>query len=161
MPNFESERWRSLLLLNIIPSVLFLVVAVFIIPESPRYLRMSGRVDEEKMLLKQIARENGPALGLSVLRLNDVIDSSEIKGMEISESRGDLAGLLSCKRGEFGFLGTLFCKSMNLWLLWFCQAFIFYGLVFIAPTTFAVEQARKAPLLVMMTALIVSCMMLQ
>ena len=50
---FDSEYWRGMLGCNLIPDLIFLV-AVFFIPESPRWLLVKGRGSEATAILEKI-----------------------------------------------------------------------------------------------------------
>lgn len=52
----EFEAWRWMFWVELIPATLFLL-ALFFIPESPRYLVMSGKTEEAKVILNKLYGE--------------------------------------------------------------------------------------------------------
>lgn len=54
-----TAGWRLFQLLSSVPALLLAFVVVFYLPETPRYLVVTGRVREAQMLLHKIADDNG------------------------------------------------------------------------------------------------------
>ncbi|KAH9627099.1 hypothetical protein KSS87_006747 [Heliosperma pusillum] len=50
----EAPSWRLMLGVLVVPSVLYFVLAVFYLPESPRWLVSKGRMAEAKKVLQQL-----------------------------------------------------------------------------------------------------------
>ncbi|KAL9256231.1 Organic cation/carnitine transporter 7-like protein, partial [Drosera capensis] len=136
-----SLGWRWLLALSAIPTS-FLLVFYGKTPESPRYLCMKGRTKDAIEVLKKIARMNQTKLPVGVL----------VSGRQVEEEKGlslesEDAMLLSSKKSEdvsnrtsdsdarrvpsvFLLLSPQLLKStLLLWVVFFGNAFSYYGLV--------------------------------
>ena len=88
------------------------------IPESPRFLAATGRVDEAEAILGQVARENGvPERDVPrIVPPADASDKVEIKRL---------------------FEGQLARTTVMLWSTWFFIALAYYGLFSWLPKIFA------------------------
>eukprot|EP00743_Colponemidia_sp_Colp-15_P002705 GILK01002930.1.p1 GENE.GILK01002930.1~~GILK01002930.1.p1 ORF type:complete len:517 (+),score=41.64 GILK01002930.1:210-1553(+) len=119
MPQFEPGQWRLLLAVISVPAALSLIACFLFAPESPRFLAISGQQEELHAILRRMARVNNvPAPTADELRRCTVI---------VKESRGSVANLW-----------TRYLRRTTglLWLIWFVQSLVFYGLVYILPSTF-------------------------
>ncbi|KAK6190710.1 hypothetical protein SNE40_002513 [Patella caerulea] len=99
--------WRWLLVFSAVP-VLTAGLLLLCIPESARYLMAAGRVEEATVVLQKIAKENNSSLPEGKL----------VKSKEIQ--LGQFKDLFSSH-----YLRT----TIQLWLLWFCAAFTYYGMI--------------------------------
>lgn len=136
-----SLGWRWLLALSAIPTS-FLLVFYGKTPESPRYLCMKGRTKDAIEVLEKIARMNQTKLPVGVL-VSDR-QAEEEKGLSLESED---AMLLSSKKSEdvsnrtsdsnarrvpsvFLLLSPQLLKStLLLWVVFFGNAFSYYGLV--------------------------------
>lgn len=50
----ESDRWRAMLALGMVPAVVMIFLAVFVLHESPRFLVLKGRDRRARLILKEI-----------------------------------------------------------------------------------------------------------
>ncbi|PRP76232.1 hypothetical protein PROFUN_15317 [Planoprotostelium fungivorum] len=110
--------WRWLLALSAIPMVL-LVVFYFFIPESPRYLMQCGRIVEAEQVLQAAAKKNGVLLPEGRLILPE----------EEEQQKGKLA-FMSLIRP------TYLTMTITLWIIWFCNAFSYFGIILVTPEYF-------------------------
>ncbi|RYD58843.1 MAG: MFS transporter, partial [Sphingomonadales bacterium] len=90
---FEIEAWRWMYLLQAVPAVVFLI-ALFFIPESPRYLVSKGRNDEA---LAVLTRLSGPIAAQAKV--------VEIQSTFAQDHRPRLSDVLTPAGGR-GFLGV-------------------------------------------------------
>jgi SP family sugar:H+ symporter-like MFS transporter len=90
---FDIEAWRWMYLLQAVPAVVFLI-ALFFIPESPRYLVSKGRNDEALRVLTSLS---GPIAAEAKV--------AEIQASFAQDHRPRLSDVLTPKGGR-GFLGV-------------------------------------------------------
>mmetsp|Transcript_2053 Transcript_2053/g.3759 ORF Transcript_2053/g.3759 Transcript_2053/m.3759 type:complete len:497 (+) Transcript_2053:249-1739(+) len=106
-----SIGWRWLLAISSAP-LIFVFFGLFYLPESARYLLVEGRVADAWNVLESVGQENG----------NPIPYRSRIKPIAKMEL------------GPLEVLKTIFSEqwihlTVNLWMLWFANAFCYYGLV--------------------------------
>ena len=89
----DIEAWRWMYLLQAVPAVVFLV-ALFFIPESPRYLVAKGRNDEALAVLTSLSGPNAASAKVA-----------EIQASFATDHRPRLSDVLTPKGGA-GFLGV-------------------------------------------------------
>lgn len=130
--------WRWLLALSSLPSLLLLVF-YRVTPESPRYLCLRGRTTDALSVLENIARLNGAKLPSGVL-----VSDHEVE-LEGQSNSAEDAHLLPTGKKEvetfsekvpggfsslFQLLSPELLKStLLLWVVFFGNAFSYYGLV--------------------------------
>ncbi|XP_010519281.1 PREDICTED: organic cation/carnitine transporter 4 [Tarenaya hassleriana] len=71
------KSWRDLYIATSIPSLLFLVIVIPFISESPRWYLVRGRVDEAMKLMRAIAKSNGRCLPEGVVLVMDNEEEEE------------------------------------------------------------------------------------
>lgn len=132
--------WRWLLGFSALPSSLLLLFYGVTL-ESPRYLCMKGRKTEALVVLEKIARMNGRKLPCGILVSDDQIELdehlsvSEDKELLSPSASGDVTlGQVESSQGEVSPLVTLLSpelakSSILLWIVFFGNAFSYYGLV--------------------------------
>uniref|UniRef100_A0A2N9HHH5 Major facilitator superfamily (MFS) profile domain-containing protein n=1 Tax=Fagus sylvatica TaxID=28930 RepID=A0A2N9HHH5_FAGSY len=131
--------WRWLLALSSLPSLLLLIF-YRVTPESPRYLCLKGRTTEAISVLEKIARMNGTELPSGIL-----VSDHQIELQEKSNPSEDTK-LLSPRtenathkeiESNMGGISSLFVllspnlvrSTLLLWVVFFGNAFSYYGLV--------------------------------
>lgn len=67
MPDLVHGNWRNALICNSFPALAFLFVSWFILPESPCWLMVKGRVTEARSEIREIARANNTLSGVEAL----------------------------------------------------------------------------------------------
>ncbi|KAK8706101.1 hypothetical protein V6N13_049678 [Hibiscus sabdariffa] len=84
---YVFPTWRALYVASSIPSVLFLVLVIPFISESPRWYLVRGRTDEAMNIMRNIAKSNGHHLPDGVtLALDDEANDATIEKQAISGS---------------------------------------------------------------------------
>lgn len=117
--------WRWLLGLSSIPLLVLLVFYPFV-PESPRYLVSKGKTDEARAVLQNMARINQSTLCIGELSIGELSQENGIIVQEVQTKQ--------MVHEAFRLFWTLFSPSMVrstllLWLIFFANAFTYYGLV--------------------------------
>lgn len=132
--------WRWLLALSSLPTS-FLLLFYKMTPESPRYLCLKGRTTDAFTVLEKIARVNGRKLPSGILvsdyqiELHEVGNPSEDTHL-LSPRKNEVEppkGMLSSLGGISSLLMLLSPKlarsTLLLWIVFFGNAFSYYGLV--------------------------------
>ncbi|KAI3743001.1 hypothetical protein L1987_60702 [Smallanthus sonchifolius] len=127
--------WRWLLAFSSLPSSLLLIF-YRVVPESPRYLCLKGRTTEALRILEKVAKINGQTLPPGIL-----VSDHEIQLKEKSTEAED-AHLLSPNdetidhsvKKDVSTMALLFSPelikpTLLLWVVFFGNAFSYYGLV--------------------------------
>lgn len=109
--------WRWLVGLSMIPLV-GVLLGLWVLPESPRWSAIGGDLDGAQRVLKGIAEGNGRRLPAGRLVLKE-------------EPAADV--------GALEVLGRIFSREWReltgwLWVLWFANAFCYYGVVVMTTT---------------------------
>jgi len=106
--------WRALLAISAVPGLIIYFIRRYV-PESPRYLLISGREDEARQVLEQVARENGVELAIAGLQA------------ESRQARVTVSALW-----QSGFART----TLMLWIVWFTISLGYYGVFIWLPRIF-------------------------
>lgn len=132
--------WRWLLALSALPSSLLLLL-YRMTPESPRYLCMMGRKSDALAILEKIARVNGRKLPPGVLVIDNHIELEEKSNVSdedkklIPSSKSDLnPEHVGSQKSGISLLMMLLSpelvrSTILLWMVFFGNAFAYYGLV--------------------------------
>lgn len=115
--------WRWLLGISALPGLIIYFIRRYI-PESPRYLLVSGRKEEARAVLEQAAHENRARLPEGNLSLPSL------------PPRGRLRDLLS---------PSLARTTILLWLIWFAISLGYYGVFTWLPTYFRAKGMALLP----------------
>jgi MFS transporter, putative metabolite:H+ symporter len=109
--------WRPLLATSALAAVLVLWIRRSI-PESPRYLAISGKADEAKEILANVARENG----------RPAPEQELVAGERQS-------GTTVARLWKPGLQQT----TLMLWITWFCISLAYYGIFTWLPQAFVAQ----------------------
>ena len=127
-------NWRWLLALSSVPSFMALLFYGFT-PESPRYLCMKGRITDTHKILEKIARVNRKTLppGRLVSDQNISLDE-EFAPSEYSHLLCPTGNKTNVFKAGFSSLLILFSSklirtTLSLWILFFGNAFSYYGII--------------------------------
>ncbi|KAK4267731.1 hypothetical protein QN277_024471 [Acacia crassicarpa] len=129
--------WRWLLALSSLPSILLLLF-YSMTPESPRYLCSNGRSADAVIILEKIAKMNGTTLPPGII-ISDIqtdpqrIDTEESSLLSPENEGGPTKAMNNDFGGISSFLMLLSAKlarpTLLLWIVFFGNAFSYYGLV--------------------------------
>ncbi len=116
--------WRALFALSALPGLLLFAVRTYV-PESPRYLAVSGKVDEALRILETVARINGTRL--------DSQARATLQGLIAEAETVDRSGTSSVSAMQKSRLSDLFAKNLwqttiLLWIIWFFISIGYYGI---------------------------------
>jgi MFS family permease len=127
MLTLPTYGWRAFLAASTIPCfvlTVFLFWDIFLgyLPESPRFLMIVGRKDEAMATLTDLLHQNGKTLppGFVLAKEHSLAD------------RGSLWQLFSSP--------DLVCTTLTLWIIWFADVMIYYGIVLLTPAYFKSEH---------------------
>jgi putative MFS transporter len=109
-----SFGWRPLLATSALATVLVLWIRRSI-PESPRYLAISGRIDEAKEILARIATANGRPAPEGALTVGQRQAGSPVASLWAPRLRR---------------------VTVMLWITWFCISLAYYGIFTWLPAVF-------------------------
>ncbi|MCI0521572.1 MAG: MFS transporter [Chloroflexi bacterium] len=118
-----SLGWRWLLALSALPGMIIFFIRRHV-PESPRYLLVSGRNAEARAVLEMVARSNGRSL-----------------------PQGELAAPLVVQRGRARDLWSpsLRRTTLLLWIIWFSISLGYYGVFTWLPSYFRLKGMALLP----------------
>ncbi|KAJ6863760.1 hypothetical protein NC652_040347 [Populus alba x Populus x berolinensis] len=127
-------NWRWLLAFSSLPSIAQLFF-YWIVPESPRYLSMKGRITEAHNILEKIAQLNQSKLPSGLLVSDSTIgldeESAPSKYTPLLSSTRKLVSDFKSGFSSFVMLfsSKLLRTTLLLWLLFFGNAFLYYGII--------------------------------
>ncbi|KAJ4709124.1 organic cation/carnitine transporter 7-like [Melia azedarach] len=127
-------NWRWLLALSTVPSCILLILTSFM-PESPRYLLTKGRITDAHNILENIALFNRASLPSGSLisdrttKLGEEFATSEETPLLTSTTNKTTELKSGCSSFLMLFSPRLFRTTILLWILYFGNAFIYYGIV--------------------------------
>lgn len=108
--------WRALFIVSALPGFFLFVVRSFV-PESPRYLAVSGKTDEAVRILRDVARSNGKSLDLEFTGADSPLSEQFDETEQPVKSRVlDL------------FSRELRWTTLLLWAIWFFISIGYYGI---------------------------------
>lgn len=132
--------WRWLLALSALPSLLLLIFYK-VTPESPRYLCLKGRTTEALSVLEKIARMNRTLLPSGILVSDHQVEvpekGSPSEDIKLLSPRTDASPRRKDIDSNRGGISSLFMllspklvrSTLLLWMVFFGNAFAYYGLV--------------------------------
>lgn len=116
---FGLEAWRWMLLIEVLPALLYVVVALRV-PESPRYLVMANRDDEAAVVLRSVL---GPVdVDAKVASIRESVDrdaklekSASLKGSRFGLLPIVWVGIILSVFQQFVGINVIFYYSTTLW----------------------------------------------
>ncbi|KAL9679382.1 hypothetical protein QQ045_017241 [Rhodiola kirilowii] len=89
--SFLFPSWRELYIVSAVPSVLFVLLVIPFVSESPRWFLVRGKVNEAMEVMRNIARVNGRSLPSDVWLAVDCQEDqkSDFSGHQISQKYAD------------------------------------------------------------------------
>lgn len=109
----SDSGWRVLVYVTALPVTISLAWAIFVLPESPRWLLEKGRTAEAEEVMRQSILANGTELGYPIRLKPSVEREDEVKGVSMTDF---------VKPGQRGL-------SIPLWTVWFAFGFAYYGII--------------------------------
>ncbi len=106
--------WRALLAVSAVPGLIIYFIRRYV-PESPRYLLIEGREEEARQVLQQVAGENGAAVEIGRLRVQERSEGITVSAL-----------------WKPPFPRT----TLMLWIAWFCISLGYYGTFIWLPNIF-------------------------
>ncbi|EDV23562.1 uncharacterized protein TRIADDRAFT_27661 [Trichoplax adhaerens] len=113
--------WRYLVAFSSLPCLAFCFMYK-IIPESPRYLLISGQRSKAILILRSIARVN-----------RKLWHNKDIK-LPSKETRGQIWDLLKAPYTK---------TTLLMWSIWLCAATLYYGIILMTPVLYTVDRCGK------------------
>ncbi|XP_052454713.1 synaptic vesicle 2-related protein-like [Carassius gibelio] len=114
--------WKWLLAFSTFPLVIFAAFCCWL-PESARFDVLRGREDKALDTLKYIAADNGSSMPTGRLIANTQTERGRIRDLFIPEYRK---------------------TTLLVWIIWFCNAFSYYGIVLLTTEMFQAGSACSA-----------------
>jgi len=99
-----------------------------LLPESPRFLLVRGRTDQALTELNRAARFNRMELPQGTLVL--------------SKTKTDEPPVKKSQNARVLFSAPLLRTTLLMWVIWFANSFVYYGLVLFAPTLYKAEDGE-------------------
>mmetsp|Transcript_1195 Transcript_1195/g.1945 ORF Transcript_1195/g.1945 Transcript_1195/m.1945 type:complete len:485 (+) Transcript_1195:25-1479(+) len=112
----STRGWRVLAFITAVPVTLSSILSITLLPESPRWLVVQGRIKEAEEVLKWAAKINGTELGK--FTLSDDVEREEIASVK---------ELLKPQH-----IGV----SIPLWVAWFSFGCCYYGVILFVTKVF-------------------------
>ncbi|KAJ4709130.1 organic cation/carnitine transporter 7-like [Melia azedarach] len=141
-------NWRWLLALSAIPSFIVLIFISFM-PESPRYLCTKGRIIDAYNILEKIAQFNrvdlpsGSLISDRTTQLDEEFSTSEETPL-LTSTTNKTTGF-SCFLMLFS--PRLFRTTILLWILFFGNSFVYYGIVLLTSALSSMQSKCSSPIL--------------
>ena len=118
--------WPWMFYIGALPAILVLFMQM-LLPESPRWLALHGRLAEAEAVLLMMERETQKTLGTALPPVRPVVST-----LDKPASLSDLFG------------ATYLQRTLVVWVIWFVSYFVNYGLVIWLPTIY--RTVYKLPL---------------
>jgi MFS family permease len=123
----SSQGWHRLAIVTSLPVALSLVFAIGVLPESPRWLLLQGRVSEAEEVVRLAAVVNGSSLPPFSFRAPSLSldDTDEHGGHKYHDKRAT-----STAENFSGFAqGHMLYISVPLWIIWVMFGLTYYGII--------------------------------
>ena len=148
----QEDGWRYLVFCTALP-LLGVYVLYFFLPESPRWLLAQGRIDEAQTVFNYAAHVNGNTIALEKLRLlgaertattTTIVSAAQGSGGADEHSDGEQGegATYSGADETKGSIADLFNPVLRrtttlLWIVWFGNITVYYGILLLTPNLFA------------------------
>ena len=116
------KDWFYLQIVNVIIAIPGILIGLYFVPESVRWLTVHGKIDESIKILERIAKINGKCLPSDT---RDILQRILDKKMKMREAAGRKASFLDLFRRS-----DMVKLSILTWVIMFSIAMSFYGLLF-------------------------------
>ncbi|KAJ4976097.1 hypothetical protein NE237_001203 [Protea cynaroides] len=120
------QSWRVLYVVSSVPSILFLLMVIPFIPESPRWYLIRGKTNQAMKIMRNIAQGNGKHLpdGI-ILALDEDINDKTSNGLDEKESTTEAVtgNLIDVIRSPVTRMRLFLSIAIN-----FLCAVVYYGL---------------------------------
>ena len=130
--------WRLFVALSAVPSVLLLGMFPWL-PESPRYLLVSGRKEEMLRTCRRAARVNRVELPDGF----HIQDGRPEQPAVSQPTAAPAAYKIETARIRDLLVPSLRRTTVLLWILWFSLVFSYYGLSFVTPAYFSSREGNE------------------
>lgn len=122
-----SEGWHTLAVVTAVPVTLSLIAAIFLLPESPRWLVEHERYEEAEKVFKSAAAMNNIVLPeFRLIRKTKLLDEKTSVASATPVSSVIMSSLSGCSE----LLSPTYIKaSVALWTIWIAFGFSYYGIV--------------------------------
>ncbi len=135
-----DPNWRWFIAYSSVPGWILAPFIIWLLPESPRFLLVNGKLDELRELLERMGQANN----LRFTNLDDIMhlrsDKDDVKGGHVTPvvNPGDVSFCDNVKKSLQGFRSLMHPiirrTSISLWYMWFVQSFTYYGLIYVLST---------------------------
>jgi len=120
--------WQLFVILCAIPCAISSILAIFVVPESPRWLCARGRSDEALVVLRNAARTNGQEDPLALFPEGTILTSEE--------EHSTVCDLFS---PQWKWI------TLRLWGTWFGFSLLYYGTILAITFIFSSDDEEKKP----------------
>ncbi|KAG9153501.1 hypothetical protein Leryth_019784 [Lithospermum erythrorhizon] len=141
--------WRWLTVSSCVTPLSVLLIGC-VIPESPRYLCMKGKISEAYKVLEKVALFNGTKVPPGVLIFSPLIQKDEEHAStEVGPLLDTIGKKIDNSRSPFSSLFPFFSRkllktTLLTWILYFTNVFTYYGIIFFT-SELSVGQNRCGP----------------
>lgn len=136
MLGYLELSWRWFALACAFPALLLVVLTLFYLPESPRFLYNQGEWHKTVAVLTRIARENDVAIEVSVTQMKEEFQTFVQAEVGSKRQSWKMITAQRWKGIRKMFRGGLKRTSVLLVIVWFALSFGWYGLILWIPTLF-------------------------
>ena len=132
----KTNCWCRFALACAFPALLLVVLTLFYLPESPRFLYNQGEWHKTVAVLTRIARENDVAIEVSVTQMKEEFQTFVQAEVGSKRQSWKMITAQRWKGIRKMFRGGLKRTSVLLVIVWFALSFGWYGLILWIPTLF-------------------------
>ncbi|KAH9323187.1 hypothetical protein KI387_017826, partial [Taxus chinensis] len=120
--SYLSTTWRVLYVVSSIPSLLYVILVLPLVSESPRWYLVQGRTEEAMNVMRSIAAVNGHVLPAGVsLALEDGDDDDEADLEPAAQAKGSYVDIFKSPVTRIRMVLMIF--------IWLTAALVYYGLI--------------------------------